>query len=277
MPDHQVVAHHYAHGSLLEAIQDGLLKLGKSPDNVTVEDLAAADEFHIGGRAATERFLEQMNIGPGHSVLDVGCGLGGASRFAAQRYGCRVSGIDLTQEYVAAGNTLCSWVGLGDDICLEQGDATALSYPDETFDRAWMMHVGMNIGDKRTLARELYRVLRPGGIVGIFDVMRTGEGELEFPVPWASGPGGSALATPDQYKTALETSGFRIISERNRSDFALEFFAKMQARASSAGGPPPLGVHIMMGDTAAGKMKNVIKGISDMLIAPIELFANKGG
>ena len=49
------------------------------------------EEFHIGGRVATESFLDQMQIGPDDHVLDVGCGLGGASRFVAERYGARVS------------------------------------------------------------------------------------------------------------------------------------------------------------------------------------------
>ncbi len=277
IPDISHVAKHYAHGALLEAIQTSLQKLGKTPDSVKVEDLSGIDEFHIGGRTATEALLDQLDIGAGHCVLDVGCGLGGASRFAAQRYGCRVSGIDVTQEYVETGQVLCSWVGLGDRICLETGDATALSYPDEAFDRAYMLHVGMNIADKHSLARELHRVLRPGGMFGIFDVMRSGEGELAYPVPWATGPEDSAVATPEQYKTALEAAGLRIIAERNRSDFALAFFAKMQANVARAGGAPPLGVHILMGDTAAQKVKNVIKNISAGLIAPIELIAAKGG
>lgn len=66
------------------------------------------DEFHIGGRLATESFLGRLDIGAGHHVLDVDCGLGGGSRFAAQRYGCRVPGVDLTQEYVETGNELCA-------------------------------------------------------------------------------------------------------------------------------------------------------------------------
>jgi len=277
IPGKSEVSNHYAHGSLLEAIEDGVRKLGKTTESVSIEDLGPVDEFHIGGRAATEAVLDQLNIDSGHSVLDVGCGLGGASRFAVQRYGCKVNGIDLTREYVETARILCRWVGLGDRIRLQSGDATALSYPDEVFDRAFMLHVGMNIADKQSLASELHRVLRPGGIFGIFDVMRMGEGELAFPVPWASGPGGSAVASPDEYRSALESAGFRIIAERNRTGFALEFFKNMQARTAGPQELPPLGVHILMGDSAARKMKNVVRNISDGLIAPVELIAQKCG
>jgi SAM-dependent methyltransferase len=137
------------------------------------------------------------------------------------------------------------------------------------------MHVGMNIADKRSLAEELHRVLRPGGKFGIYDVMRVGDGDLAFPVPWAMTPEGSAVVTPDDYKVALEAAGWRIVAERNRRDFALDFFAQLQASAANTAGPPPLGLHILMGDTASAKVKNMIENISRNLIAPIELIAEK--
>ena len=100
MPDDCLIANHYTHGSLLNAIANGVEKSGKTIDSVHIGDLGPVDEFHIGGRVATESFLDQLDIDAAHHVLDVGCGLGGSSRFAAQRYGCRVTGVDLTQEYV---------------------------------------------------------------------------------------------------------------------------------------------------------------------------------
>ena len=275
MPNSRLVANHYAHRNLLDSIKSGIQESGKTIHSVDVQDLGQVDEFHIGGQVATESFLDQLNIGSDHRVLDAGCGLGGASRFAAQRYGCRVTGIDLTQEYIETGQVLCSWVGLSDRIRLETGDATALSYPDDEFDRAYMMHVGMNIADKQSLASELHRVLRAGGKLGIYDVVRVGEGDLQFPVPWAMEPEGSAVATPDEYKAVLRAAGFRITAERNRRDFALEFFAEFQTRADGTGKPPPLGLHILMGDTAPAKVKNMVENISRNLVAPVELIAEK--
>ena len=275
MPEISLVANHYAHGSLLDAIKHGVRKLGKTIDSVRIEDLGPVDEFHIGGRVATESFLDQLNIGTDQCVFDVGCGLGGGSRFAANRYGCRVVGIDLTQEYVETGVALCSWVGLSYRIHLEKGDATALSHLDDAYDHAYMMHVGMNIADKRSLATELHRVLRPGGRFGIYDVMRVGDGDLAFPVPWAADSESSEVATPNEYKAALEAAGFRVIAERNRRDFAFEFFSQFKAKAASVGGSPPLGLHILMGDTATENVKNMIENISRNLVAPVELVAEK--
>ena len=275
MPDRDLVSSHYTHGRLVDAIAEGVARLGKTIDSVEVEDLAPVDEFHVGGRVATEALLDQLAITASHRVLDVGCGLGGASRFAAHRYGCHVTGIDLTPEYVATGNALCGWVGLGARIDLTVGDATALDFPDASFDRAFIIHVGMNIADKALLAVELYRVLRSGGRAGIYDIMRITAGELQYPVPWAGSAEGSALAGPHEYKAALEAVGFTLVAERNRRDFALEFFGRMQARAQSADGPPPLGIHILMGASAPTKVRNMIDNIARDLIAPVELIVEK--
>jgi SAM-dependent methyltransferase len=269
-----MVATHYSHGELLRAIRDGVQRLGKSPDTVSVEDLGPVDEFHIGGRVATEIFLDQLDITADDSVLDVGCGLGGASRFAAQEYGCRVTGIDLTDEYVKTGEVMCKWVGLENLITLERGDATATPYPDGTFDKSYMMHVGMNIEDKQSLAMELHRVLRPGGRLGIYDVMRVGNGALRFPVPWATNPEESAVSSPDAYRDSLEAAGFRVIAEHDRSAFALEFFSQLQAKADGAEGAP-LGLHILMGDSAPEKVENMIENVSQHRVAPVEIIVER--
>ncbi len=275
IPDPKLVSTHYTHGSLVDVITAGVHKLGKTVATVSVDDLSPVDEFHVGGRVATEALLEQLSIQADHHVLDVGCGLGGASRVAATRYNCRVTGIDLTAEYVETGNKLCSWVGLGERVRLSVGDGTALAQADASFDRAFLIHVGMNIADKAALAAELYRIVRPGGYIGIYDIMRIEDGELTYPVPWAAGPDASALASPAEYKAALTAAGFSIVAERNRRDFALDFFARMKERTKSLGGPPPLGIHILMGDSAPQKLKNMVGSIARNLLAPVELLASK--
>ncbi|MFM9943130.1 MAG: class I SAM-dependent methyltransferase [Hyphomicrobiaceae bacterium] len=269
------IAKHYTHGDLIEAIRAGIVTQGKTPETMTIDDLAPIDEFHIGGRRASEDFLDQLGLSPTMNVLDVGCGLGGAARFAASRYGSRVTGVDLTTEYVQAGNAICQWVRLDQRVSLQQGSALALPFGDHTFDNAYMLHVGMNIADKEKLASELARVLKAGAFFGIYDVMRTGPGELAFPVPWAATPDVSAVDEPEHYKQALQKAGFTITAERNRRDFALQFFADLRAKTAAAGGPPPLGLHVLMGRTTPEKVQNMLANISRGLIAPVELIARK--
>ncbi|QWG17653.1 methyltransferase domain-containing protein [Bradyrhizobium sediminis] len=275
MPTQQDVSDHYTHGGLAAAIRSGIESLGKTINSVTVDDLAPVDEFHIGGRQASEDFLGQLDLSPEKHVLDVGCGLGGAARFVANRYGCRVTGIDLTPEYVETAKVLCRWVGLDNSISLHQGSALAMPFADRAFDRAYMLHVGMNIDDKAKLCSEVSRVLRSNALFGIYDVMKVGDGELTYPVPWATTATSSAVAKPAQYREALEAAGFSVIAERNRRDFALAFFDQLRARTAAADGPPPLGLHILMGRNTPDKVQNMIQNISNGRIAPVELIARK--
>ncbi len=275
MSNDKAVSEHYTHGDLLKSIQAAITKLGKTVDSVTIEDLAPVDEFHIGGREATESFLSQLNFSEQDHILDVGCGLGGASRFAANKYNNQVSGIDLTQEYIETGKALCTWVGLDKQVTLHQGSALAMPFQDEVFDGGFTIHTGMNIENKTQLFTEVYRVLRPGTSFGVYDIMRIGNGELTYPVPWATVPSISNLATPDQYKQALSDAGFAISTEKNRRDFALRYFKELLAKTEANGGPPPLGAHILMGESSAVKRKNVVENITAGHIAPVEIFAQK--
>jgi hypothetical protein len=118
-------------------------------------------------------------------------------------------------------------------------------------------------------------VLNGNSLFGIYDVMRTGDGELTYPVPWATTASSSAVAKPAEYRDALQQAGFTVIAERNRRDFALAFFDQLRARTAAAGGPPPLGLHILMGRNTPDKVQNMIANISSGKIAPVELIARK--
>jgi len=269
------VSDHYLHGDLLNAIKAALPSLGKTTENVTIEDLAPVDEFHIGGRVATDNLIDQLNFTEQGHVLDVGCGLGGAARYVATNYKIRVSGIDLTPEYIETGKVLCSWLNLDKYITLEQGSALSMPFQDCMFDGGYMLHVGMNIDDKALLFSEISRVLKPGAFFGVYDVMREKEGELIYPVPWATESSTSKLSTPDQYRQALSDAGFKISNENNRRDFALEFFKKLREKTEASGGPPPLGLHTLMQESTMNKIKNMIENITSGYIAPIEIIAQK--
>jgi ubiquinone/menaquinone biosynthesis C-methylase UbiE len=265
------VARHYARSDLEQAILDGLVASGKDLDRLAPDDLSAVDEFHTGGRQATVELATQMDVRPGMHLLDIGCGIGGPSRFFAAAHGCRVTGIDLTEDYVRTADALARRVGLAGRVAYRQANALALPFEAGTFDGAYMMHVGMNIEDKPGLFAEARRVLKAGAELAIYDVMRTGGGELSFPVHWAATAETSFVASAAAYRQALEAAGFEIGKTRDRSAFARAFFRDAQARGAAAGGPPPLGIHLLMKAEVARKLANVMANLERGLIAPTEL------
>jgi ubiquinone/menaquinone biosynthesis C-methylase UbiE len=265
------VAQHYARTDLERAILDALVASGKDLDRLTPSDLSPVDEFHTGGRQATVEFAEQAGFAPGTHILDIGCGIGGPSRYFAAERGCRVTGIDLTPAYVEAAEALAQRVGLRGSVSYRQASALALPFESATFDGAYMMHVGMNIEDKPALFAEIRRVLKSGAVLAIYDVMRTGAGELRFPLHWASSPETSFVVSAAQYRGALEAAGFRVVKERERGDFARTFFREVAARAAEGGEPAPLGIHILMKRDVPQKLANVMSGVDAGVIAPIEL------
>ncbi|MEW8000368.1 MAG: methyltransferase domain-containing protein [Candidatus Thiodiazotropha endolucinida] len=269
------VSDNYLHGSLLEAIEAALPALGKTTENVTIEDLAPVDEFHIGGRLATDNLFDQLNFSEQGYILDVGCGLGGAARYLASRYKNRVTGIDLTPEYIETGKVLCNWLNLDEYITLEQGSALSMPFQDCSFDGGYMLHVGMNIDDKVSLFAEIFRVLKPGSTFGVYDIMRQNDGELAYPVPWANEGSTSKLSTPAQYKQAISDAGFEISKENNRRDFSLEFFKQLREKTEAKGGPPPLGLHTLMQKSTSSKINNMVDNIANDLITPVEIIIQK--
>ena len=269
------VSTHYQHGSLIKVIEEGFNHQGKTPSDISLDDMSVIDEFHIGGRQASEEFLDQLRLQERSLVPDVGCGLGGPARFVASRFGCLVCGIDLTLEYVDTGNILSNWVGLDKKVVLQQGSAMTLPFPDGQFDAAYMMHVGMNIVDKRSLFMEVFKVLKPDGIFGIYDVMQIGSGEMQYPAPWAASKNTSSLASPQDYQTGLKEAGFNILATRERGDFAIEFFENMKRRMAETNADPALGLHVLMGDDAKTKVANVLQSIKEGSIAPVELIAQR--
>jgi ubiquinone/menaquinone biosynthesis C-methylase UbiE len=275
MTTHDGITAHYTPDDALARIRAGLESLGKSPGRVGIADLGPVDEFHIGGRPATADLGERMGLTRDQRLLDIGCGLGGSARFFAETFGCPTVGIDLTPAYVELARELTAWTGLSARASFEVGSATDMPFTDASFDAAVLIHVGMNIADKRALFAETARVLAPGARFGLYDVLRTGPGEIGYPVPWASTPENSFLADLETYTEALEAAGFELIGVRERQAFALEFFAAMRERAAGAGAPPPLGLHILMGRNTPEKIENIVAALSAGSIAPVEMILEK--
>lgn len=272
MNTEQQVAEHYTHGSLQQVILDALKAMGKNPERFSAADLSTGDELHLGWVPATVALAKDLQLAPGMLVLDVGCGLGGPARYFAETHRCRVTGIDLTEEFVQVATELTRRCGLADLVSFRQGSALDLPFGGAAFDAATLIHVGMNIADKARVFDEVRRVLKPGGRFGVYDVMRAGPEPIIYPVPWAASEATSFVDPPARYRELLTKSGFRIENERDRSEFVQALAAEMRAEAAKSG-TPPLGLHILMGPATPERLGNVMSALQRKAIAPVEIIA----
>lgn len=268
------VTGHYSHGRLADVILSSLARLGLSRGRISPDDLAPIDEFHMGGREATVRLAGQLSLPPEAALLDIGSGIGGPARFFAQTFGCRVTGIDLTPEFVAVGGLLNEMTGLAGRVSFEVASATDLPFADQSFDAVTLIHVGMNIPDKTAVAREACRVLKPGGRFLLYEVMRTAPGALPLPMPWASEPAASHVEAPETYREVLRAAGFALEAESDRRDAAKAFFARIREKMAS-GEPPALSLAQILGEERKAAFPNVIAALEEGLIAPVEMLAAK--
>jgi SAM-dependent methyltransferase len=250
-------------GAILEALAAG----GKNIDALTIDDLAPADQFHSGGKAATERLARRAGLRSGLRVLDVGGGLGGPARTLAVQFGCHVTVVDLTESYVRAGAALTARLGVSDRVRHRVGDALALPVGDEVFDVVWTQNSGMNIADKARLYSGFARRLRPGGLLAIQEPMAGPVQPPIFPVMWARDATASFLHPPPEMRALIEAAGFR---GRAWDDVTAEM-----AGPSTGGAVPPHSIQrIVMGDaleaiTRAGQ-RNREEGRIVMIQAVLE-------
>jgi MPBQ/MSBQ methyltransferase len=103
---------------------------------------------------------------PGTTVLDVGCGIGGSSRILGREYGFAVTGVTISPQQVERARQLTPPEL---DVRFLVDDAMALSFPDASFDVVWSIEAGPHMPDKAVFAKELMRVLKPGGLLVVAD------------------------------------------------------------------------------------------------------------
>lgn len=186
-----------------------------------------------------------------------------------------VTGVDLSEEYIAVAGSLARRVGLDGKVNYRQGSALALPFDDNIFDGIYMQHVGMNIADKAKMFNEVHRVLKPDGIFALYDVMRGNDGIFNYPVPWASGAESNFIETPAIYRALLGSEGFDVIKERDRSDFAMGFFRALKTKTTQGGGPPPFGLQIVMGASSPQKVANMISLVERGTVVPVVMICRR--
>ena len=178
-------------------------------------------------------------------------------------------------DYEIWNDALTERVGMTGQVSFHQGSALDTKFEDGEFDGAFTMHVAMNIDDKPALYREVHRVLKPRAVFGIYDILAgPNAAGMRYPVPWATTPDASFLAPIDAMRTMLDQAGFEIVSSEDRTGYARAFFEKMKQQAAQ-GGPPQLGLSLIMGADFKQKVANMIENVGDLRCGPWEIVCRK--
>jgi ubiquinone/menaquinone biosynthesis C-methylase UbiE len=264
MSDTAASIRHYTSDDLLGRIMAALAAAGHDVSNPTVEILYRIDQLHGGGLNSTKAQAERIPIGKETRILDAGCGIGGASRYLAQTYGCSVEAIDITPQYVEVAARLNALCGMSDRIAIREGSVTDLPYPDQSFDVVWSQNVTMNVGDKRRMFAEAFRVLVPGGVYTFSHLAQGPNGAPYYPLPWARDASYSFLETPERILDWLSQAGFIDIENRREG--------------SSAQTPRPqgdLGPATVMGDDMPIRNGNSGRSVAEGRLVPMLVVARR--
>jgi ubiquinone/menaquinone biosynthesis C-methylase UbiE len=269
------ISGHYSRGNLLERLRAILLSEGVDPNRPSLEALAPFDHFHGRGLEATEELANSLPVQAADHILDVGSGIGGPARYFANRFGCRVTGIDLTAEFCDVARVLTRTLGCEDRVAFEQGNALAMPFAEASFDGAYSMNVSMNIADKMAFYREIYRVLRPGGWLMLSELARGPAGGPDYPTPWARSAAASFLATPSETLRGLEAASFTVVRSRETANEAKAFSTRSRALVERGAKPPHRAVQLIHGDLAAEMAANTSRAIAEENLIPIEILCRK--
>ncbi len=259
------VRSHYSRSGLAGVVLEAVAATGADLEHLTPADLGSVDQLHLGGAAATQHLLAQLDLGPATPLIDVGGGLGGPARMAAALAGCPVISVDLSPDFVRAATTLTAQVGLADLVQHVVSSADALDAGPGTFQRAMMVHVGMNLPDKAAVFAEVRRVLAEDALFGLFEQVRTGAGDLTYPLPWADDPSSSFVENLATLTSTLEAAGFVVEHVEDCTDAVPE--------PRGAGAAPTLNPATVFGPPFAERLRNDVAAIRAGSLAPVLVLA----
>jgi len=268
------ITEHYQKSNLTKNLIVALAEIGKTLDSMDPEDLVTMDEFHARGRLATEELAKQAELNKSIHVLDIGSGIGGPSRFLALKYGCKVTGVDLTKEYCDLALLLAEKFGLGERLKYIHGSALEMPFEDESFDIVWTQHVAMNIKEKEKLYAEAARCLKPSGTFIIYDILAGKNQPIHFPVPWSRTPETSFLATTDEMKSYLQNAGLRIKTVKDRTRETIDWMRAMKENAEK-NGPPKIGIRLVFGTDLNLIMGNMFRNLMEDRLEIAEFVSQK--
>ena len=193
------------------------------------------DSMHPGGLALTGRLGTLLGLNPESRVLDLAAGRGASALYLAWRFGCQVLGVDFSAANVAVAQRAAQEEGVANLVRFQQGDAEYLSeFTDASFDAVICECAFCTFPDKPAAMREIARVLRPGGRLGLSDLIRRGPlpAELEGLLAWIACIGDAMPI--EAYTAQCEAAGLSVQLVEENDEALAEVVGEIRARLVGA-------------------------------------------
>ncbi|MEQ9813997.1 MAG: methyltransferase domain-containing protein [Azospirillaceae bacterium] len=256
-----LVVQHYGSSGIAARILDAVRSAGGDVDKLSPEALFPYDQLHARELQATEDHVAWLKPADGEHVIDVGCGIGGPARFIAAKTSAHVTGIDLTAEFIEAAGDLTSRCGLSDRVTFQQGDALDMPVESRQFDAAVCLYVAMNVADKTGLAREIARVLKPGGRLIWSEAVGVPGRSPTYPLPWARTAEGSHLTTSSDLRLSLEAGGLKTLDWRDETQLIIEHASAARRIGQSRSPERRMANEVVLGADFMERRRNFIAGM----------------
>jgi sarcosine/dimethylglycine N-methyltransferase len=263
------ISAHYGRLNLREDIFSALQQAGK--EITSYKDATPFDQFHMRGLEATRELARLAGMKEEQHIIDLGCGIGGSARLLAAEFGCRVTGVDLVEEFIRTATELTRKAGLAGRVNFHAGNMLDMPFEDNYFDAAWSQHTLMNIEDKPRLLEQIRRVLRPNGRLALYEVVKGTADPIHYPVQWASDASINFLLPADRLKALIVQAGFELRYWQDVTRDCLRWFqtivTKMKQRPANS--PRPLGLNLLIGPSTAEKARNTVRNLQEDRICVI--------
>ncbi len=196
--------------------------------------LLLGDSFHPGGIELTRHMGSLLQLSPQSHVLDVACGRGTSAFQLAEAFGCKVTGIDLSDDNLEAASVAAEERGISHRVTFRNADAEKLPFGDSAFNAIICECAFCTFPDKPRAAREFVRVLQPKGQIGISDLTRTAEAipELDGLLAWIACIGDALPA--GRYQSILSGAGFQVATVEDHGDALVEMVHQVKGRLLAA-------------------------------------------
>lgn len=241
---------HYGSDKLKTRIFTALEESGKDLNNLTLKDLSVIDQLHTGGHMATLALAKKAELPMAATVLDAGCGIGGSCRLLARECSFNMTGMDLVPDFIDVAQSLSHSTGMDGVIKYLQGDIMDTGLETACFDAVWCQHTLMNIKDKERVFSEFNRILKPGGILVLHEIVQGTTVPIHLPVPWADRHSISHLMPWMEMSEIVLNNGFtcRFQEDQTREQASTWWERVKKAFEKKQAVPSPLGPHIIFGE-----------------------------